>query len=235
MSEKRPDSLTLPLDAIVLDLDDTIFDTTGILLPAADLRAIASLRRSGLLLSTDGALARIRELRAGGAAEPFAALSDEYGLAQSAATDAARAFFCYEVPAIALDADVVVALNRLRDLAPLCLLTTGDEATQRAKAEQLGLDAFFTVREFVPLGSAGGKVAALDRLLTKHGWRPGRVVFAGDRLDGDVRAANRCGCVAVWVRRDGAEFAAMRPTSDDDRPWRTISHVRELPPLLEAQ
>jgi hypothetical protein len=60
------------------------------------------------------------------------------------------------------------------------------------------------------------------------------VVVCGDRPDGDVRAANRNGCLAVLVRIEGTEFANVAAASPDDVPWRTIAHVAELPALLAS-
>lgn len=221
-------------DGIVLDLDDTLFDTTGVLLPAADLRAVGALRRHGLRLTDEQAVARIGEMRRAGVAETFAALAAEHRLGDRAARDAHDAFFRYEVPPMRLDDDVAAALDELRSIAPLALLTYGDEATQRAKAARLGLAARFTIMEFVTADVTGGKTAALAAIVTRERWRAPNVVFAGDRLDGDVRAANRCGCRGVWVRREGTEFAALRPEGPLDTPWRTIEHVRELPGILRS-
>jgi putative hydrolase of the HAD superfamily len=223
-----------PWDAIVLDLDDTLFDTTGVLLPAADLRAVETLLRHGLPIGTDAALGRVASLRRAGVSEVLASLAAEHGLSPGAVRAAEDAFFRYEVPPIRLDDDVAAALDALRGIAPLALLTYGNEATQRAKAERLGLPARFATLDFVGASTPGGKTGALAAILSRQGWRPDRVVFAGDRLDGDVRAANRCGCRAVWVRREGTEFSALRPQGPEDTPWRTIEHVRELPGLLRG-
>jgi FMN phosphatase YigB (HAD superfamily) len=223
------------LDAIVLDLDDTLFDTSAKLLPAADRRAVAVLRGRGLAIAEEAALGRIAALRRAGVAEVFRALAAEEGLDASAAADAERAFFRYEVPPISLDEDTAAALDDLATLAPLALLTTGDPPTQRAKAERLGLSRWFAVEEFVGFDAPGGKAEALRRLVAAHGWTPARTVFAGDRPDGDVRAANRAGCLAVLVRREGAEFSEVRADGPEGVPWRTIGHVRELPALLRAE
>jgi FMN phosphatase YigB (HAD superfamily) len=220
------------LDAIVLDLDDTLYDTSAKLLPAADRRAVAALRARGLALGEDAALARIAALRRAGVVEPFRALAAEEGLAAAAAEEAERSFFRYEVPPISLDEDVARALDELRGLAPLALLTAGDVATQRAKAGRLGLARWFAVQEFVGFDAPDGKAGALRRLTAANGWTPSRTVFAGDRPDGDVRAANRAGCLAVLVRRPGAEFSDARADGPDGVPWRTVAHVRELPAVL---
>ncbi|MCE9634793.1 MAG: HAD family hydrolase [Planctomycetes bacterium] len=222
----------MTLDAIVLDLDDTLYDTSGKLLPAADLRAVETLCASGLRLTADAALAEVRALRERSVTDAFRALAAAHGLPDAAGAAADDAFFRYTVPEMALDDDVAAALDELHTLAPLALLTMGDPSTQRAKSARLGLTRWFCVEEFVAGGAAGGKSDALARLVAGRDWAPSRTVFAGDRPDSDVRAANRVGCRAVLVRRPGAEFSSTRIDTPGDTPWRTISHVRELAALL---
>jgi FMN phosphatase YigB (HAD superfamily) len=88
---------------------------------------------------------------------------------------------------------------------------------------------------FVDFRDAGGKTDALRSLLAEQAWDPRRVVMAGDRPDGDVRAGNRNGCLTVLVRRDGGEFACVAPECPDDVPWRTVTHVDELAGVLRER
>jgi FMN phosphatase YigB (HAD superfamily) len=221
------------LDAVVLDLDDTLYDTTALLLPGADRRGAAALRSAGLAAEEDEIARRIAALRAAGCSTPLREVARTAGLPQSCVDDAERAWFVYEPPAMALDDDVAAALDALAALAPLALLTAGDPSTQRRKVERLGIASRFVTCRYAGL-QPDPKTRALAELLAERRWDPSRTVVCGDRPDGDVRAANRNGCRAVLVRREGAEFAAVAPACADDVPWRTIAHVRELPALLRV-
>jgi FMN phosphatase YigB (HAD superfamily) len=221
-------------DGVVLDLDDTLFDTTRLLLPWADLRAVAAMRAAGLAMSEDAALARLLELRAAGVVRTFAALAAERGADHRCTAAGEDAWFVYDPPPMTLDPAIAAALDELRALAPLALFTMGHPATQRRKTERLGLARWFGDLRFVDFRAPGGKTAALASILADRRWAAPRVVVCGDRPDGDVRAANRNGCRAVLVRREGAEFANVAPESPDDVPWRTISSVSELPALLQS-
>lgn len=224
----------MDLDAIVLDLDDTLYDSTRLLLPPADRRAAAALRRLGLALSEEEIARRAAALRAAGRTAIFEEILRAEGAPAAWAAAAWESWFAYDPPPMRLDDDVERALDELSRLAPLALLTSGDPATQRRKVERLGLAARFAALRFVDHRGSGGKPEALGALLRERGWAPSRTVVAGDRPDGDVRAANRNGCRAVLVRREGGEFAAVAAASAEDVPWRTIAHVRELPALLRA-
>jgi FMN phosphatase YigB (HAD superfamily) len=220
-------------DGIVLDLDDTLYDTTGLLLPWADRRAVAAMRAAGLTMEEDAALARIAALRRSGVARYWDALAQENGVDSACVAAGESIWFDYDPPPMTLDPAVDRALDALAAIAPLALLTAGHVATQRRKAERLFLAPRFAEMRFVDHRSPGGKTEGLAALLADRRWKPSRVVVCGDRPDGDIRAANRNGCRGVLVRRDGGEFAAV-PTSGDDAPWRTIAGVAELPGLLRS-
>jgi FMN phosphatase YigB (HAD superfamily) len=220
------------LDGIVLDLDDTLYDSTGLLLPPADRRAVAAMRAAGLPLSEDEALARLSALRSEGEVAPLGRLAREAGADERCALAGDAAWFRYDPPPMTLDAAVDSALDELRRVAPLALVTAGDPGTQRRKAERLGLFARFVDLRFLDHRDRGAKTAALALILAERGWRAARTVVCGDRADGDVRAGNANGCLTVLVRRPGGEFAAVAPSSPDDVPWRILRSVVDLPALL---
>jgi FMN phosphatase YigB (HAD superfamily) len=217
---------------IVLDLDDTLYDTTRLLIPWADRRAVAAMRAAGLALSEEAALARIAELRRAGVARYWDALAREQGVDAACVAVGESAWLDYEPPPMELEPAVAHALDELAAIAPLVLFTMGHPRTQRWKAERLGLAARFADMRFIDFRGPGGKTETLAAILAEHAWRAADVVVAGDRPDGDVRAANRNGCRAVLVRRTGSEFADVAPASADDVPWRTIASIAELPALL---
>lgn len=217
---------------IVLDLDDTLYDTTRLLIPWADRRAVAAMRAAGLRLGEDEALARIAELRRAGVARYWDALAQEQGVDAACVAAGESAWLDYEPPPMELEPAVSRALDELAAIAPLVLFTMGHPRTQRWKAERLGLPSRFADLRFIDFRGPLGKTETLASILADHRWPAADVVVAGDRPDGDVRAANRNGCRAVLVRREGAEFADVAPESKDDVPWRTIASVAELPALL---
>lgn len=221
-------------DGIVLDLDDTLFETTRLLIPWADRRAVAAMRAAGLRLGEDEALARIADLRRRGVARYWDALAAENGADAGCVAVGEAAWLDYEPPPMELDPRVAAALDELRAVAPLVLFTLGHPRTQRRKAERLGLAARFSDLRFIDSRGALGKTETLASIVEDHRWGPSRVIVCGDRPDGDVRAANRNGCVAVLVRAEGTEFANVASESPDDVPRHTIAHVADLPALLRS-
>lgn len=216
---------------IVLDLDDTIFETTRLLIPWADERAVDALVAAGLRMERCAALARIRALRAAGTHAYFLPLAAEGGLDEASARRAEDAWYDYDPPAMDLSDGARRALDELAALAPLALLTSGHPETQRRKVARLGIGSRFADAEYVPHRGTTTKREALGALLARRGWEPSRTVVAGDRPDSDVRAANRNGCRSILVRTPGGEFERV-PAEGGDAPWRTVRRLAEVPPLL---
>jgi len=224
----------VPIDAIVLDLDDTILDTASLLVPIADQRAVQAMIAKGLPVAAHVAHTTLRELRSQGVEDLFGEIAKRHGGSPESAAAATHAFFRYDVPPIALEPEIEAALHTLHGIAPLALLTAGFETTQRQKVARLDIEALFVECVYVPLGNPGGKEPALRALLTRHNWRPEHVVVVGDRPASDIRAGNALGCRTVLVRTAGGEFAEHAPDGPAETPWQTIPSLAHLPKLLRG-
>lgn len=211
---------------IVLDLDDTLLDTTGILIPHADRRAIELL---GPQSPTD-ALSQLRSLRAEGVTDPIAELGRLQAVPRDRIERARSVWFDYDVPPLELDPRVDVALQELSSIAPLALLTQGVERTQRAKIARLGIAGRFEAVVVVTSAERHAKADALRALLGRLGRQPQRVVVVGDRLASDIHAANACGCRGIRVLAGEGRFD--RPTTRLEMPWAEVEHVDQVAGLL---
>ena len=128
---------------------------------------------------------------------------------------------------------VVEALDELARRVHVGLVTDGDPAIQRSKLIALGLDAAFDVTVFSDeLGRDRRKPhpAPFRRALDLLGLRPGRVVHVGDRPGKDTAGATAAGMRAVRVRT-----GEYRDVPDDPAPWATASDLAAAVALLEPQ
>ena len=224
----------MQLDGIVLDLDDTLLDTTGLLLADADRRAIEAMRAIGFPMPIDEAQAHITSLReAGQATGVFAHLAKEVGADPAWGEVGELAFFDYDVPPLKVDPRVETALVELAEHAPLALLTLGVPRTQQQKIRRLGIEPWFAVIRYLDYTLGHDKAAALRALLAELDWEARRVVVIGDSVKTDIHAANTNGCLSILVN-SGGERSCEQPSADTEHPWHICGHVSDVPSLLAS-
>jgi putative hydrolase of the HAD superfamily len=201
------------IDAVLFDLDDTLFEQRHWLdgawraVSAAATRWGAdaeALHRALLDVAAEGsdrgAIIDRALARAGAEAVPVAPLVD--------------AFRAHRPPRLPLWPGAGRALAGLRVGTPVGLVTDGDVATQRGKLAALSLeDAFDVIVLSDDLGRAFRKphpapfLTALERL----GVPPSRAVHVGDRPDKDVAGALAAGMAVVRVRTGEYRHLPDRP------------------------
>ena len=232
-----------PIEALLLDLDDTILDNHAGLEAAGrdvahflaarlgdvDSSAVeAQLRASSEWFWSDDERHRRGRLDMPGSrravlahvleavGRPAPALAEEAGELYSALRDERLAPF----------AGALEALARVRERAPaLGLVTNGAAAAQRAKIERFDLARFFDV--IVVEGEAGfGKPdrRVFERALGAVGIAPARALMAGDNYECDVLGSLGAGLHAVWIDRMRLEQTPAIPP----RPHGTLASFVEL-------
>ncbi len=108
---------------------------------------------------------------------------------------------------------------------PLGLVTNGDAGQQRDKIEQHDLAGFFDVIVIEGEFGAGKPEEIVYRhALGALGVAPGDAWMVGDNLDFDVDGPQRLGVRGVWLDRDGLGLPPTSPV----RPHRIIRSLTEL-------
>jgi FMN phosphatase YigB (HAD superfamily) len=65
-------------------------------------------------------------------------------------------------------------------------------------------------------------------------WHPGYEFYSvGDRIRKEIKYSNRAGCKTIWLKK--GKFAFEEPIEADEEPWRTITELNELIPVLELK
>jgi putative hydrolase of the HAD superfamily len=136
-------------------------------------------------------------------------------------------------PPTALHADVLPALEALRD-AGFRLGVIANQPTQvRAALERDGLVPFFEVWGVSDdLGLQKPDPAPFIHAVRTAGVEPARSVMVGDRLDYDVRPATAAGVRTIWVLRGEAPDLPTPERSAE--PDAAIAELRALPEVIEA-
>ena len=239
----------MPIDAVLLDLDDTLLD-----------------ERPGRAAARDALLAALREGLPALPAEPLAAELDRQSVwfwsdagrhasgrldlpaARLVIVQRALARFGVRDDALAAEGvrrycaarDALLtwmpgapqALAALRAAVPrLALLTNGAAAAQRAKLERFDLAAHFDHVQIE--GAAGfGKPSprAFQHALAALGAAPERALMVGNDFEFDVLGALAAGLEALWIDIEGAG----PPRLGAPRPFSSVASIDEVPRVLAA-
>jgi putative hydrolase of the HAD superfamily len=217
------------IEAVLFDLDDTLFDQRA-WLTGAWLAVAEAGERLGL--DADRFHTALVDIAAEGSAR--GGIIDRALTRMGATRDVGplvAAFKAHRPPRLPLYPDAARALARLDGRVALGLVTDGDPGIQRSKLRALGIAGRF---DAVVLSDELGRdrrkphpapfLAVLDAL----GVGPDRAVFVGDRPDKDIAGGNGVGLRTVRVRT--GEYAAL---PDDPRPWRSVGTVGDAVRLLE--
>lgn len=244
-----------PLEALLLDLDDTILDNAAGLeacwdtvahAVATQLRDVApDVVRKEIAAASDWFWSDDERHRWGrldmnaSRRTVLRRVLDVLGRPDATFADETAALYCrLRDEALVPFEGALEALARLRDRMPaLGLVTNGASAAQRAKIERFDLARHFDV--IVVEGEAGfGKPdrRVFERALVELGARPERTLMVGDNYECDVLGALHAGIHAVWIQRErpyrpiGSPIARPAPP----RPHATVTSFVELIEQLGA-
>ncbi|WP_327408864.1 HAD family hydrolase [Streptomyces sp. NBC_01281] len=233
----------MSIDAVVWDIDDTIFDYT-----AADRAGMRGhLAAEGLLdgyTSVEQALARWREITDAQWARFSAGETDWQGqrrdrvrvfLGERLSDADADAWFDRYVThyesAWALFPDVLPVLDSLVGSHRHAVLSNSSLLVQDRKLRVLGVhDRFESILCAAELGVSKPAAAAFHAACDALRLPPHCVAYVGDHPEIDGRGAAEAGLLSVWIDRDGAHSAADGPPTGPHR----IASLAELPSLLGA-
>ncbi|MFG2363597.1 HAD family hydrolase [Streptomyces mirabilis] len=230
----------MSIDAVVWDIDDTIFDYT-----AADRAGMRNhLAAEGLLggASVEQALARWREVTDAQWARFAAGETDWQGqrrervrvfLGEPLSDTEADAWFdryiTHYESAWSLFPDVLPVLDSLVDSHRHAVLSNSSLLAQDRKLRVLGVhDRFEAILCAAELGVSKPAAAAFHAACEALELPPHRVAYVGDHPEIDGRGAAEAGLLSVWIDRDGTHTAVGGPPTGPHR----IASLAELPAIL---
>ncbi|OFZ30539.1 MAG: hypothetical protein A2622_09090 [Bdellovibrionales bacterium RIFCSPHIGHO2_01_FULL_40_29] len=133
--------------AIAFDLDDTLLDTSGILVPQASSLSFQILIDAGLNMTLEECQnRRVKLIKSISHKDVFLKLATEHGTSETlnALNKAIAAFYEPHIPnALPLLPGARENLDYLKSKYKLYLVTAGAEKTQRSKAKALGVENYF--------------------------------------------------------------------------------------------
>lgn len=236
---------------ITFDLDDTLLDTSGALIPAAARRAIEVMTTAmHVPHEAEAWIARRQEiLRADPRADVWLRLThgDE-----DVADLGRRAFFTHPIETLPDEAlratpGAFEILEWAKARATLHLVTSGDATTQAKKVARLGIAHYFESIQYVDAhhamptklagaqsGSSHAKYAAFQKTQARFPDIPATSFLSiGNRVDTDLGEAKMQGWKTVWVRY--GEHATLIPRDTNEIPDFEVSSLTELLSIWRQQ
>lgn len=218
------------IKTLAFDLDDTLLDTSGLLIPKAAEKACLAMMSVGTSCTLEECLKLRKELsRIFSHPEIFGIITDTYEGAERelALQSAISEFYSPEVPPrLPIMDGGEELLKNLFSRFPMYLVTMGQRDAQLQKISALGIEKFF--KKIYILDSFRGerKEKAFADILARENISPAALLSIGNRLSAEIRDAKKLGCQTCYFAY--GEHIGEQPELPEDHPDFTIHHLKEL-------
>ena len=218
------------IKCIAFDLDDTLVDTCGQLVPAALRECYQVFQAAGVTLSESDFKAEHSLFMRTSPTENFFQHFAERNLigdTSSVAREARDRFYRYEIntPFVVFD-EVPAMLERLRKQYSLHLVTMGFPEKQHLKLKILGIEDFFKKVWFANYTENVKKGESFSQILTEEKLSPEQLLCVGNRLDHEIADANQLGCKTCLVLH--GEYRHQKPKDKFENADVIINNIGEL-------
>ncbi|MEK7357261.1 MAG: HAD family hydrolase [Bdellovibrionota bacterium] len=222
-----------PFKHLVFDLDDTILDTYGQLVPQASRDACEAMITAGLKTDLASCMRLREELgRSGGRGDTYGAIVARFGVDGGldpalVAAKGSDAFYNRRVTGgISLFPGTREMLRDLKTKYGLHLVTAGQEKTQVSKVETLKLGELFDSIHVIDYRTGRRKGDAFAAIQDHTKLPASAHLSIGNRLDSDIADAKRLGWKTCWVRY--GEHAEDSPQNEFEKADFAIDRIEEL-------
>lgn len=120
----------------------------------------------------------------------------------------------------------LVALTILKNAGFVLYLVSKKEAGRENILKELGVRHFFEKVKFLEEKS----VSAFKKIISGLKIQKRNIYFIGDYLHDEIRMGNQCGVRTVWFKHP--KYADLKPQMPEDKAWKEILHMSELPNIL---
>lgn len=121
---------------------------------------------------------------------------------------------------------VLMALSTIKSAGFILYLVSRKEAGRKNILGELGVRHLFAKVEFVKEKS----VPAFKKIIRGSKVRRNNIYFIGDYLYDEIRMGNQCGVKTVWFKHP--KYADLKPQIPEDKAWKEITQLSELPSVL---
>lgn len=218
--------------SIAFDLDDTLLDTSGLLVPMAAQKSCEAMLAAGLRCQLEECLQMRRELAAElSHTEIFTQIVNHFGTNQKgkAIHDALEKFYNPEFPdVLPLMTGAEENLQRLSKNYTLFLVTMGSPEAQNRKIKALNIEKYFS-KVYILNGFIGErKESAFLDIVKNMNHKPQELLSIGNRLSSEIRDGKKVGADTCYFAY--GEHVGETPRVPEDHPDFTINQHKDLIP-----
>ena len=220
---------------LIFDLDDTLLDTSGQLIPKASEEACLAMVQAGLNTSEAECMKeKARFISANPRHALYHHLVNHFGLRQDCKFTreevkaiGARTFYQRDVnPNICLFGGARELLLRLKSKYQLHLVTSGNPATQMSKIAILKLESLFSSIHIADSNMAERKLLSFQKILSTTNADPRKCLSIGNRLNSEIADSKQLGMKTCWIRF--GEDSHLEPTTPLEQPDFLFESVNAL-------
>lgn len=223
----------MAITTIAFDLDDTLLNTSGLLVPAASRQAFSILIAHGLTISLDECeRQRLEAIKTISHKDLFLQLAQNFGTPQTltAVEKATRAFYEPNLPEhLPLIDGAESIIHHLKNRYHMYIVTAGFEAGQKNKIKSLKIENFFKGIFVVNSLNNERKIDAFRKILDLENIHPENLLCIGNSLSSEIRDANELGAVSCYF-----EFGENRGKIPTDPRFRPFYHIKKLGQFVET-
>jgi putative hydrolase of the HAD superfamily len=222
---------------LIFDLDDTLLDTSRLLVPQAAREACAAMVNAGLRADLETCLQTRKKLLSKNLRlNIFEALADELGfdgIKSEVVKAGSKAFYEREVENTIYIEPVVKKIHEKQsEQYELFLVTAGSMPTQKQKLEILKIDHLFQKIFYVDVSKGEKKSDSFTQIRDIKKTMPEAILNIGDRLDTDIAEAKALGMKTCWICN--GEYSKLLPKNKFEEPDFKVTQVIELEKILAA-
>lgn len=219
------------IKCIAFDLDDTLLETSSLLVPAATREACQAMQNGGLKASVEECILKRSELLGRVHHENMfhdlaISFSHTENEAKSLSALGDKAFYSRQIPAsLPVVAEGKNVLEYLKNKYTLFLVTSGEPETQAAKVKAMQIENYFSELFYIHFRT-DKKQSGFKKIIESSRINPDQFLSIGNRRDQEVREAKLLGARTCWLRT--GEHRDDLPSCREDIPDYEILDIRDL-------
>jgi len=224
----------MKIKAVIFDLDDTLYDCTGLLIDASRKRAAKAMVEAGLPCTEEEVYKLQKELteKHGPYHLVFNEIVNKYHADNKLVNIAYKAYNSSEVSEIKPFPDVIPTLKELKERGyNLFLLTIGVHERQEKKINTLGLKPYFD--EIVINDQEIGLLMedCIRDIAGRYNLNLGETAMVGDRVREELRIAKSLGMATIQMLH--GRFKCEPAVNECDKPDYKIKRIFQIPTILQ--